>query len=74
MNKNKIVIVINKSIEEIFEFTTNPKNTHLWIPQIKEELSDRYPPKINTIYKNLGSSGEWNYYKVIEFEKDKISH
>ncbi|MFH0978414.1 MAG: hypothetical protein V1837_03875 [Candidatus Woesearchaeota archaeon] len=72
MNENKIVIVINKSIKEVFEFTTNPKNTHLWIPQIKEELSDKYPPEIHTIYKNRGSSGKWNYYTVIEFDKDKI--
>jgi len=72
MNKNKIVIVINKSIEEVFEFTTNPKNTHLWIPQIKEELSDKYPPEINTIYNNRGSLGKWNYYTVIEFDKHKI--
>lgn len=72
MNKNKLAIVINKPIEEVFEFTTNPKNTPLWIPQIIEELSDKYPPKINTIYKNHGSSDKWNYYQVIELEKNKI--
>lgn len=29
MKENKISVVINRSIEEVFEFTTNPKNTHL---------------------------------------------
>jgi hypothetical protein len=30
--KEKIIsIIINSSIEEVFEFTTNTKNTHLWI-------------------------------------------
>ena len=72
MNRNRIVIVINKPLKEVFEFTTNPKNTPLWIPQIKEELSDKYPPEINTVYKNHGSDGKWNHYTVIEFTKNKI--
>lgn len=72
MNKNKITIIINKPISEVFEFTTNPKNTHLWIPQIKKEISDKYPPQINTVYKNQGKPGKWNSYVVIELEKDRI--
>jgi uncharacterized membrane protein len=72
MKENKIVITINKPISEVFEFTINPKNTPLWISDIKEELSDNYPPKINTIYKNRRISGQWNYYKVIELENNKI--
>ncbi len=72
MKENRIIIIINKPIKEVFKFTNNPKNTHLWIPQIKEETSDKYPPEINTVYKNCGSSGKWDYYKVIEFEKDKV--
>jgi len=48
MKENKISIIINKPIEEVFEFTTNPKNTHLWITSIVEEVSDEYPPKIGT--------------------------
>lgn len=72
MNQNKIAIIINKPVEQVFSFTTNPKNTRLWIPEIEEEVADKYPPEINTVYKNRGSSGKWNYYKVIEFEKNKI--
>lgn len=72
MQKNKITIIINKPIEEVFKFTTNPKNTHLWIPLIEEEIADEYPPKINTQYKNRGKKSDWDFYKVLEFQKNKI--
>ena len=72
MKENKITIIINKSIDEVFEFTINPKNTPLWIESIAEEVSDEYPPKINTKYKNRGKDSDWNVYKVVEFKKNKI--
>ena len=72
MKENKITIIINKSIDEVFEFTINPKNTPLWIESIAEEVSDEYPPKINTKYKNRGKDSDWNVYKVVEFKRNKI--
>jgi len=72
MKENKIKIIINKPIDEVFEFTTNPNNTPLWIESIAEEVSDEYPPKINTKYKNRGKDSDWNVYKVVEFKKNKI--
>ena len=72
MKENRIKIIINKPIEEVFEFTTNPKNTHLWFPSIEEEVAEEYPPKINTIYKNRGKDFKWNSYKVIQFKKNEI--
>ena len=72
MKRNKITIVINKSIEVVFEFTTNPKNTHLWIPSIEEEISDKYPPKVGTQYKNRGKGHKWDFYKVVQFTKNKL--
>ena len=72
MKENKITIIINKPIEEVFEFTINPKNTPLWIHSIAEEVSEEYPPKINTRYKNRGKDSDWNVYKVVEFRKNKI--
>ena len=72
MQENKITIIINKPVEEVFEFTTNPKNTHLWIPSIEEEIAEQYPPKIGTQYKNRGDDSDWDFYKVVEFQKDKI--
>jgi len=72
MRENKITVVINKPIDEVFEFTTNPKNTHLWIPSISEEVADEYPPKINTEYRNRGNNADWNKYKVVDFKKNKV--
>jgi len=72
MRENKITVIINKPIKEVFEFTTNPKNTHLWIPSIEEEIAEEYPPKINTEYKNRGKNSEWDFYKVVKFEENKI--
>ena len=72
MKENEILVTINKPITEVFAFTTNPKNTPLWLPQIVEEVSDSYPPKIKTIYKNKSKDGKWSYYEVVEIEKNKI--
>ena len=72
MQENKITVVINKPIEEVFEFTTNPNNTHLWIPSIAEEVAGEYPPKIGTEYKNRGTDSGWDFYKVIEFQDNEI--
>ena len=72
MKENKIAVIVNRQIDEVFEFTTNPQNTHLWIPSISEEVTEKYPPKINTRYKNRGEDDDWNEYKVVDFQKNKI--
>ena len=72
MRENKITVIINKPIEEVFEFTTNPKNTHLWIPSIDAEIAEEYPPKINTKYKNRGKDSNWDFYKVVEFKENEV--
>ncbi len=71
MKENKITIIINKPIEEVFEFTTNPRNTHLWVSFIEEEIADEYPPKIGTKYKNRRSDS-WNVSEVTEYEPNKL--
>jgi len=71
MQKNTISIIINKPINEVFEFTTNPKNTHLWVSFISEEVASEYPPKINTIYKSRRGK-KWSKMKVVKFDKNKI--
>lgn len=72
MRENKITVVIDKPIDKVFEFTTNPQNTHLWIPSISEEVADEYPPKINTKYKNRGKSDNWDEYKVVDIKKNEV--
>ena len=71
MRENKITVVINKPINEVFEFTTNPKNTHLWVPFISEEISSEYPPKIGTIYRSCRENNSWSEMKVVEFDNNK---
>ena len=68
MKENRIIVTINRPITDVFEFTTNPKYTHLWFSSIKEEVAEEYPPKINTKYKNRGKGQDWNVYKVINFQ------
>ena len=72
MKENRITIIINKPIEEVFEFTTHPKNTHLWIPSITQEIAEVYPPSIGTIYKNKGEGTQWDIYKVIDFKQNEV--
>lgn len=72
MQKNTISVIIKKSIGEVFSFTTNPKNTPLWFSTIKEEITNEYPPKIGTRYKNRGNNNDWSIYEVSEFEKNKL--
>jgi len=72
MRENKITVVIDKPIDKVFEFTTDPQNTHLWIPSISVEVSDEYPPKINTRYKNRGESDNWDEYKVVDIKKNEV--
>jgi len=72
MRENKITVVIDKPIDKVFEFTTNPQNTHLWIPSISVEVADEYPPKINTRYKNRGESDNWDEYRVVDIKKNEV--
>jgi uncharacterized protein YndB with AHSA1/START domain len=71
MHENKITIIINKPIEEVFEFTTNPKNTPLWVPFIEEEIAETFPPKKGTEYKNRRGDS-WNISRVTEYETNKV--
>ena len=66
MQSNTLSIIIEKPLQEVYDFTTNPKNTPLRLPSIKEEQSSDYPPKIHTVYKNCGADSAWNTYHIIE--------
>lgn len=71
MKENKLSIVINKPVSEVFEFTVDPSNTPKWIDGISVEETNEIPPKLGTIYRNKGQNGNWNEYEMVEFEKDK---
>lgn len=72
MKENKISIIIDRPISEVFKFTINPENTPKWIASIKEKQVNERPIKMGTVYKNTNDSKDWDIYRVIEFEKNKL--
>ncbi len=74
MKSNKLTIQIDKSVVEVFEYTTNPDNTHKWIEFVGKEEASEYPPKLGVIYRNrrMDADDKWDSYLVSEFEVDKL--
>lgn len=70
MNQNTIKVIVNKPIEFVFTTTINPKYTHLWIDFIDEEITDKFPPELWTIYRNRRWN-HWNISTVTIYEKNK---
>lgn len=72
MKEVRHVVKINLPAEEVFDFTTNPESTPLWIDSIVKEEVDSQPIKIGTIYRNWDRSGKMNEYVVAKIERGKV--
>jgi hypothetical protein len=72
MKENKLTIVINKPVFEVFNFALNPINTPNWLNPIIYEEVDGFPIREGTIYKNKNSAGEWSEYIISEFKKNEM--
>ena len=72
MKDNRLTIQINRPVSQVFEFTTNPKNTPLWIDGVASEETNEWPVKVGSIYRNKNKEGVWGEYEVTAFEKDKM--
>ncbi len=72
MKELKLTVKINRPIDEVFEFTTNPDNTSKWIDSVVGEKAEIFPPKIGTKYQNWDESGEINEYVVAKYEPPKV--
>ena len=66
MRENRISIIINRPVDQVFQFTLNPSNTSKWIDDIKQEESNEWPAKVGTIYRNENQDGVWRQYKIVE--------
>ena len=72
MNENKIKVQINKPVAEVFEFSTNPRNTSKWFGSIAEEETSEWPIKLGTIYRNRGETGDWNECVVSQLKENEV--
>lgn len=71
MKENKLTIFIKKPVKDVFEYSLESNNVPKWITSIKEEIPSENPVRVGTKLKNIGfNSNRWNYYEVIDFEKD----
>lgn len=72
MKDHKLTIEISRPIKEVFDYTLNPKNTSKWISFISEEVTDEWPPKVGTKYKNRGEGKPWSEYTLTELEENSM--
>jgi hypothetical protein len=50
MQHNKLTVVINKSLADVFEFCITPPKAKLWVPGIVDETTNEWPAKVGTVY------------------------
>lgn len=72
MKSNKIKIMINKPVGEVFKFTLTPPNSTLWIDGVVEEKTNEWPVRIGTIYKLKNKKGEYSEVTVNSIKENKI--
>jgi hypothetical protein len=72
MKENKLTVQINIPASDLFDFTVKPSNTSLWIDSIMTELTNEWPPRVDTIYRNTADGKNWDEYVVKKIEQDKL--
>lgn len=50
MESNKLTVVINKPLAEVFAACITPPKAKLWVPGIINETTNEWPAKVGTIY------------------------
>lgn len=72
MKENKLTIQVNRPVEEVFAFTTDPKNTPSWIEHIVTEETNEWPIRLGSIYRNRAKNGQWSEYTVTALEENRL--
>lgn len=73
VTQNILSVSIDLPVAEVFEFTTNPQKTPLWIEGMEEEQASEFPPKVGSFYRNRSfGCGVWSVYEVSGYEKDRL--
>lgn len=72
MKENKLTIQINRSVHEVFAFTTNPQNTPLWLDSVTTEQVNEWPVREGSIYRNRDKAGNWSEYVVREWKENEM--
>jgi uncharacterized protein YndB with AHSA1/START domain len=72
MKENILSIILDLPIETVFEYTTNPDNTHKWLESLKQEKVDKYPIGVGTVYSNTSDGEHWSSYTVTQYEPNKL--
>lgn len=50
MNDNKLTVIINKPLAEVFAFCITPPKAKLWVPGVIDETTNEWPAKVGTVY------------------------
>lgn len=72
MRENKLTVRINKPTSSVFDFTTNPDNTPLWIDSILSEKVNENPIRLGSRYINTNREGKTNTYEVSQLVEGSL--
>ena len=72
MKRNKLTIIIDRQVADVFDFTINPDNTDLWADGIVREEVNKFPIEAGVAYSNINSKGKWSKYVVSKYKRDKL--
>lgn len=74
MHKNTIIVEISVPVNEVFTFTTDPKNTPKWLDFVIKEERSTSTVCVGTRYKNISLDAQQQQretiYEVTAFEID----
>lgn len=72
MKENTLTVKIQKSVSEVFAFTTTPPNSSLWINSIISEKTNEWPVRKGTSYMLQNQKGEIYEVFVAAIKKNSM--